>query len=188
VTHFRPGIGSVRCERATSTRRIEGAESPLRVDVDGEEARPDTYVISDEKRERKMKDVSRAVTTFLPDEVERERDGGSTGPLSSKVPPHVPMLLLSEDGTIQDLTEGARRLLEYPPDASIEPLFFSHVHGQNLRRVMQDLAQMASGRKQRARWLLRLQTGNGRWRWSRARARRILGPSERTAHVLFRRL
>ncbi len=135
-----------------------------------------------------MRDVRKAVTTFLPDEVERERDGGTTGPLSSEVPPYVPMLLLSEDGTIQDLTEGARRLLEHPPDASIEPLFFSHVHGQNLGRVMQDLAQVASGRKQRARWLLRLRTGNGRWRWYRARAKRILGPSDCTAHVRLRRL
>jgi PAS domain-containing protein len=135
-----------------------------------------------------MKDVRKAVTTFLPDEPERERDGGTTGPLSSEVPPYVPMLLLSEDGTIQDLTEGARRLLKYPPDASIEPLFFSHVHGQNLRRVMQDLAQMASRRKQRTRWLLRLQTGNGRWRWYRARAMRVSGSSDHSVRVLLRRL
>ena len=134
-----------------------------------------------------MKEASPAFSPFLLDEVGRKKDD-TAGPLTAEVPSHVPMLLLNDDGTIRDLTEGARRLLEHPPNATIEPLFFSHVHGQNLWRVMQDLAQMVSGGKQRARWLLRLQTGNHRWRWYRARATRIPGSSEGTVLVLLRRL
>lgn len=151
--------------------------------VDEGRARHFPCAIPSEERDRNMIEVGRAVNHV-------EHDGGdlSIGSLPSEVPPHVPMLLLSEDGTIQDLTKGARRLLEHPPDASIEPLFFAHVHGRNLQRVMQDLAQMASRRRQRTRWLLRLRTGNGRWRWYRARATRVAGSSDHSVRVLLQRL
>ena len=46
--------------------------------------------------------------------------------------------------------------------------FFSHVHRRNVQRVMRDLADMVCRGKQRTRWLLRLWTGNDRWRWYRA--------------------
>lgn len=85
-----------------------------------------------------------------------------------EAPPHVPLLLLDEEGMIQTATRAARGILEYPSDGSIEPCFFSHVHGRNLRRVMRDLAHMVCQRMHRARWLLRLRTGKGRWRWYRA--------------------
>lgn len=102
--------------------------------------------------------------------------------------PHVPVLVLDREGTIQHLNEPARRALEYSSDASIDPCFFSHVHGHNLRRVMRDLAHMVSHRKQRARWLLRLRTGNGRWRWYRAIARNHLDHSDATIQVHLRPL
>jgi len=66
------------------------------------------------------------------------------------------------------MTGPARRLLEYGSDQSIDRCFFTHVHGRNLRRVMQDLAQVLRRHKRKVSWLLRLQTGTGRWRWFRA--------------------
>jgi hypothetical protein len=100
----------------------------------------------------------------------------------------VPTLDLDRDGTILHSNEPARRVLEHPPDASLDPCFFSHVHGYNLRRVMRDLAHMVSHRKQRARWLLRLRTGNGRWRWYRALVRNYLDRSDARIRVRLRPL
>jgi PAS domain-containing protein len=82
--------------------------------------------------------------------------------------PHLPVLLLDREGSIAHATPAARRLLEYPLDRVMNPCFFTHVHGQNLRRVMRDLAHMVCHRMQQTSWLLRLRTGNGRWRWYRA--------------------
>jgi len=81
---------------------------------------------------------------------------------------HVPILALDGDGTIRSVSRAARSLLDYPPDQDLDAYFFTHVHGRNLRRVMQDLAHMACNRKSHARWLVRLRTGTGRWRWYRA--------------------
>ena len=101
---------------------------------------------------------------------------------------HVPILTLDREGTIQHSNKPARRALEYSSEDSIDPCFFSHVHGRNLQRVMRDLAHMVSHRKQRARWLLRLRTGNGRWRWYRAVARNHLDHSSATIQVHLRPL
>ena len=103
-------------------------------------------------------------------------------------PPHVPVLALDREGTIQDSNKPARRVLEYSSDEPIDPCFFSHVHGRNLRQVMRDLAHMVSHRKQRARWLLRLRTGNGRWRWYRAIARNELDRADAAIQVHLRPL
>lgn len=102
--------------------------------------------------------------------------------------PHVPVLILDREGTLQQVNDPARRALEYAPEDSLDDCFFSHVHGHNLRRVMRDLAHMVSHRKQRARWLLRLRTGNGRWRWYRAFARNHLDHSDPAIQVHFRPL
>ncbi|PSQ91288.1 MAG: hypothetical protein BRD43_00150 [Bacteroidetes bacterium QS_4_64_154] len=110
------------------------------------------------------------------------------GSASKSESPHVPVLTLDREGTIQDSNEPARRALEYSSEDSIDPCFFSHVHGRNLQRVMRDLAHMVSHRKQRARWLLRLRTGNGRWRWYRAVARNHLDHSSATIQVHLRPL
>jgi PAS fold. len=110
------------------------------------------------------------------------------GSASKSESPHVPVLALDREGTIQYSNKPARRALEYSSDASIEPCFFSHVHGRNLQRVMRDLAHMVSHRKKRARWLLRLRTGNGRWRWYRAIARNHLDHSDAVIQVHLRPL
>jgi hypothetical protein len=57
-----------------------------------------------------------------------------------------------------------------------------------LKRVMRDLAHMVSRRKQQARWLLRLRTGNERWRWYRATAKNHLDDSEDAVQILLRPL
>jgi PAS domain-containing protein len=102
--------------------------------------------------------------------------------------PHIPQLTLDKSGTIQDLNEPGRRALEYSADASVNSCFFSHVHGRNLRRVMRDLALMVSHRKQRTRWLLRLRTGSGRWRWYRLAARNHLDEHDGTIRIRLRPL
>lgn len=95
-----------------------------------------------------------------------------------------PTLTIDADATIQHISKAARRLLEYAPDADLEPCFFAHIHGKNLYRVMQDIAHMVCCGQQQSMWLLRLRTGHGRWRWYRATAHnRLYGTDE---HILIR--
>lgn len=133
--------------------------------------------------------VGHLLATFLLGEVERRRGRVSSRPPDlSALPPHVPLLVLDEEGTIEDLTEGARRILDDSSDGAFEPNFFSHVHGHNLQRVMQDLAHMVAHHKQNARWLLRLRTGAQRWRWYRAVAENHLDRPDDGIRVLLRPL
>ena len=117
--------------------------------------------------------------------VSRPKLGSASGKQESL---HTPMLYLDRSGTIQRANEPARRALEYGVDDTLEPCFFSHVHGRNLHRVMRDLAHMVSHRTQRTRWLLRLRTGNGRWRWYRAMARNHLDRANACIQVQLRPL
>lgn len=157
--------------------------------VEGGRNRHFTCPLPGEENPRNVfREVGRAVASFVLREIERGGGSSFPNPFSSEVPPHVPLLLLNEKGIIQDFTDGARRLLKYSPEASIDRNFFSHVHGQNMRHVMRDLRQLASRRKQRARWLVRLWTGNDRWRWYRAVAQPDPGPSDAAVRVLLRRV
>lgn len=97
---------------------------------------------------------------------------------------HLPVLTLDREGNIQTVTSAARTMLEYSADESIDSCFFAHVHQRNMHRVMRDLAHMVSHGKQRAQWLLRLRTGNHRWRWYRAAVQNDLGRQE--DHILIR--
>ncbi|PSR00136.1 MAG: hypothetical protein BRD48_02050 [Bacteroidetes bacterium QS_9_68_14] len=112
--------------------------------------------------------------------------GGSSPPGSSASPdvssdyessdyedltsPYAPVLVLGPEGYIKHATNAARRLLQYSADQEFDDYFFTHVHGENLHRVMRDLAAMVKHRSERASWLLRMRTGRGRWRWYRAEA------------------
>lgn len=98
------------------------------------------------------------------------------------------MLTLDREGNIQTLTRAARQALEYGPDGSLDECFFSHVHKHNMHRVMRDLADMVSRGKQRAQWLLRLETGNNRWRWYRAAVRSHLGEPADSIQIRLRPL
>lgn len=113
--------------------------------------------------------LSRKVTAFLLREIEH-RLGSTSSHLPSQSPPSstVARLSLSREGEIRYLTPRARDLLGYEKQETLDPNFFSHVDGHNLRRVMCDLAEMVESQKQGARWLLRMQTAEGRWRWFRA--------------------
>lgn len=101
---------------------------------------------------------------------------------------HLPLFTLDAEGSIESITRAARSLLEYSPSQSLDPYFFTHIHGRNLRRVMQDLALMVCKRKQSARWLLRLRTGTGRWRWYRATALSRLHDAEGRVFVRLERI
>ncbi len=122
--------------------------------------------------------LGHTVAAFLLDEMERQL-GRALFQRSSTMGTalQVPMLSLDQEGTIQHVTEAAKRVLEYSSEAPLDSCFFSHVHGDNLRRVMRDLAHMVCHYKKCSQWLLRMRTGNSRWRWYRAKVRNHLqGP------------
>lgn len=81
--------------------------------------------------------------------------------------PHLPVIVLNGEGTIEEMSPTARRMLEYGKDDHVPPSFFSHVHGRNIYQVMRDVADIVCYGKPRASWLLRLRTGRGRWQWFR---------------------
>lgn len=168
-------IGEETCDVHVETE--EGPSRHFTCDRPGEEDRDP------------VSQVAYSLATFLLGEIERRRGRVSSRPPDlSALPPHVPLLVLDEDGTIEDLTEGAKRILDDSSDGSVEPNFFSHVHGHNLQRVMQDLAHMVAHHKQNARWLLRLRTGAQRWRWYRAVAENHLDRPDDGIRVLLRPL
>jgi hypothetical protein len=162
------------------------------VHVATEEGPPRHFTCDRPGEEEDRPPVGRAahlLAIFLLSEIERRRGHVSSRPPDpSELPPHVPLLVLDEEGTIEALTEGARRILNDSSDGSLEPNFFTHVHGQNLQRVMQDLARMVAHRKQNARWLLRLRTGAQRWRWYRAVVENHLDRPDGGVRVLLRPL
>lgn len=82
-----------------------------------------------------------------------------------------PLLVLDASATIRQVTPSACRLLHHSEHALENKYFLSMVHGRNMQRVMRDLAHLVHRRMQTASWLLRLQTGSGRWRWYRALVR-----------------
>ena len=110
-----------------------------------------------------MTTLRRKAETFLHRELQKRLDRSDA--VSKK-----PRITLDADGRIQALSPAARRALEYALDATPAPNFFSHVAGCNLGRVLRDLGRMVQGHRQHARWLVRLRTGSGRWRWYRAEA------------------
>ena len=109
--------------------------------------------------------------TFLRRELRRRLDLSST----TTAPPQI---TLDAEGRIQALSPAARTALEYAPDDSPTPNFFSHVAGCSLRQVLRDLGRMVNGDCRRAEWLVRLRTGTGRWRWYRAVATSQLASSD----------
>lgn len=78
---------------------------------------------------------------------------------------------------------SALRLLSYRSKSSMSPCFFSHVHGKNLYQVMRDVADMVCYGKPRASWLLRLRTGDGRWRWFKVLAECSIDEPDRTIEL-----
>jgi PAS domain-containing protein len=100
----------------------------------------------------------------------------------------MPLVALDRDGTVRTTTRAARQLLEYGPEASLQSSFFGYVHPRHRRRVMRDLADMVSRGMRQAQWLLRLRTGNERWRWYRASAHNHLGDDAERVFVHLRPL
>jgi PAS domain S-box-containing protein len=96
----------------------------------------------------------------------------------------VPLLALDKKANIVELTNAARALLGYEPNATLDDCFFTHVHGRNLQVVMRDLAHMMCQRKRQASWLLRMRTRNGRWRWFRAAVQAL--PESSGPNILVR--
>ena len=119
------------------------------------------------KTETGRAELGRKVTAALIKEIEPRIGQQGADPSTDGTGRPEPRLVLDQEGAIQKFNEAARDVLDYSDEETVEPNFFTHVHGRNLRRVMRDLAQMVSRDRQRARWLLRLRTGSDRWRWYR---------------------
>lgn len=131
--------------------------------------------------------LGRKVSSFLLHEIEPRLGQQSPPSHTTDARTDAPQIELDRDATIQHMNNAARTALQYASSEEIDPNFFSHVDGHNLRRVMRDLAQMVSHDLQRARWLVRLQTGTDRWHWYRAAVRNELR-SEGTIRVHLRSL
>lgn len=101
---------------------------------------------------------------------------------------HLPRIVLDESGAICDFTLPARRLLEYRANEPLNTSFFSLVHGKNLYQVMRDVADMVCYGREEASWLLRLRTGQGRWRWYRAHVHNKLDGPEGALCISLRDL
>jgi len=128
-----------------------------------------TYDPGKENAAAEQARLGRTVTERLLEEIEPRIGQVPVEGTAPDASTSAPRVVLDADGRIQGLNEAARRALDYTRDESYDPNFFAHVHGQNLRRVMRDLARMVRNDLRRARWLLRLQTGADRWRWFRVR-------------------
>jgi hypothetical protein len=81
------------------------------------------------------------------------------------VPPQSPVLRLDFEGCISEATPAARSFLGFQGDAHMPECFFSLVHGNNLYRTMRDVANMVCYGKARAQWMIRMRTGDRRYRW-----------------------
>lgn len=92
--------------------------------------------------------------------------------------PHIPRLVLDGEGSVREVSPAARVLLSYRSDDAIPPCFFSLIHAKNLYQVMRDVADMVCRGRSRASWLLRLRTGDGRWRWFKVQAHNHLEGGE----------
>ena len=101
---------------------------------------------------------------------------------------HLPVVTLSGDGTIQQVSPAARRMLEYGHNKDLAPCFFSHVHARNMYQVMRDVADMVCYGKPKASWLVRIRTGSGRWQWVRASVTNQLNGPERAIRVVLESL
>jgi PAS domain S-box-containing protein len=97
-----------------------------------------------------------------------------------------PRIVLDEDGTVREVSTSALRMLDYRSQSAMNPSFFSYVHGKNLYQVMRDVADMVCYGKPRATWLLRLRTGDGRWRWFKVNAQISEDNDERMIELILR--
>lgn len=99
-----------------------------------------------------------------------------------------PLIALNREGMICSMTRAAQHLLEYSSEADIDACFFAHVHKRNMHRVMRELADMVARGKKQAKWLLRLRTGNDRWRWYHVSVQNHLGDETERIYARLRPL
>ena len=102
--------------------------------------------------------------------------------------PHRPILVVDARARIQHLTPAGRSLLEYGTGQDLPTLVFALIHDKHLYRAMRDVADMVCYRRKQASWMLRLRTGQGRWRWYQATAENHLHETPPTIQVRLRDL
>lgn len=94
------------------------------------------------------------------------------------------VILLNEEGAIQQASDGAQRLLDTKAPSLNGQNFFGRVHPQTRTQVVHDLTQMIVGNKQQATWLLQLKTGLGPWQWFKVKASNRLDDESKAYIVL----
>lgn len=136
-----------------------------------------TYMVPSEKSARPSTEPSAGVSRVSAPPIfsdsfwKRFQQGVESFPL--------PVICLSRDGYIQEISHTARRVLGYRTEDTIDRYFFTHVHGYNLPRVMRDLAHMVNAHTRHTSWLLRLQTKQRRCQWFRVDAvNRLKSPEQ----------
>jgi PAS domain-containing protein len=140
------------------------------VEIEDGPTRRFTYDPGKQDAQAEKARLGRTVTATLLEEIEPRIGQVPAAQAAPDATAPTPRIVLSAEGRITSLNEAARRVLDRSSTASYDANFFAHVHGRNLRRVMRDLTRMVRHDLQRARWLLRLQTGTDRWRWFRVTA------------------
>ena len=96
-----------------------------------------------------------------------------------------PALDLLPDGTLVDMSLGARHLLDVSATDATRGSFFSYVHASNVRQVSRDLTEMVRVGKRRVAWLMRIRTGARTWRWVKATATNLLDQADRSIRIEF---
>jgi len=84
--------------------------------------------------------------------------------MSARLSEQAPALLLNADGSIQQLSAAAHRLLGYAERLPGELCFFSLVHDVNLYQVIRDVAKMVCYGTKHVSWMLQLRIDTGQWR------------------------
>lgn len=154
----------------------------VRIAINGRTTHCFTFCVDDATaKPQRTAQLSRAVAALLLNEMDRPRHR-----TAREVPPHVPMIELNPRGDIERVNEVALRVLGYSSDRPPNPCFFSHVHANNISRVMRDLAHMVEQKIKRVRWLFRLRTSDERYRWFRAEVETMPYGSPSVILVLLR--
>ena len=149
-------------------------------DVEGGSTARYTYRMSTGRRdEDSPPTLKQGFTDFLVKEIRSRLASSSAGQAPDGPCSTVPRICLDGEGTITDLSSEARENLGLDPKNAKGRSIFSLVHQKNLRQVMRDLAGMVARGAKRAEWLLRLHTGDERWRWYRVVAQNELRTADR---------
>lgn len=83
-----------------------------------------------------------------------------------------PIIIIGFDGSIKQVSGNALGMMGYTSAVAPDTSFFSLIHKNQLYTVMRDVADIICRGKQSAKWLLRLKSSNGTWKWFNTEVRK----------------